>query len=69
MGRGEKMFTSDAQDYVKELRDDNKKDNFEKGKETFQRLLVASDEIIKNLPDDFNHNKELEEARKEKYGM
>ncbi|MBQ9277454.1 MAG: hypothetical protein IJ224_02345 [Lachnospiraceae bacterium] len=51
--------------------DDTEKDRFdkEKGVEAFQRLLVASDEIIKYLPDDFNPDKELEEARKEKYGM
>lgn len=38
------------------------------GKQAFQRLDEARKEIRKYLPDDFNPDKELEEARSERYG-
>lgn len=40
----------------------------DEGMQAFHRLEAARDEVIKYLPKDFDPDKELEEARAERYG-
>lgn len=40
----------------------------DEGMQAFHRLEAARDEVIKYLPEDFDPDKELEEARAERYG-
>ena len=40
----------------------------DKGMQAFRRLNAAREEISQYLPDDFDPEKELEEARAERYG-
>lgn len=40
----------------------------DKGMQAFRRLDIAREEISRYLPDDFNPERELEEARAERYG-
>lgn len=42
--------------------------NDEDGLQAFRRLEVARTEIQQYIPEDFNPDKELEEARAERYG-
>ena len=54
---------------ISDLSDDNVRQMFvdDEGMQAFHRLEAVRAEVIKYLPEDFDPDKELEEARAERY--